>query len=217
MTYQLFDGPAGQGSGEFLRLALEAAGAPYVDVGRSSEAVLHSVVQDSRQPHPPFAKPFLKDGDLVIGQTAAILHHLAPTLKLVARSEQARVWTQQIQLTIEDMLLETEAAHTPDAAADFARKRIPQCLQWFDTIITRNPAGPRHLVAGKLSYADLSLLQLIEVWREQFPGATDAALAQTPMVAALLRRVAALPKVAAYWRSERRVRLAAPGAERGGV
>jgi glutathione S-transferase len=158
-----------------------------------------------------FAKPFLKDGDLVIGQTAAILHHLAPTLKLVARSEQARVWTQQIQLTIEDMLLETEAAHTPDAAADFARKRIPQCLQWFDTIITRNPAGPRHLVAGKLSYADLSLLQLIEVWREQFPGATDAALAQTPMVAALLRRVAALPKVAAYWRSERRVRLAGTG------
>ncbi|XVJ68232.1 MAG: glutathione S-transferase [Rhizobacter sp.] len=217
MTYQLHDGPAGQGSGEFLRLALEAAGAPYVDVGRGTQTSLHSLAQDSRQPHPPFATPFLQDGNLVMGQTAAILHHLAPTLKLVARSEQARVWTQQIQLTIEDMLLETEAARAPEASADFGHKRMPQCLQWFETIITRNPAGPRHLVAGKLSYADLSLLQLIEVWRQQFPGATDAALAQTPMVAALLRRVAALPKVAAYWRSERRVRLGAPGAERGGV
>ena len=202
MTYQLHDGPPGQGPGEFLRLALEAAGAPYVDVGRGSDAALHSATQDSRQPHPPFATPFLKDGEQVMGQTAAILHHLAPVLKLVARSEQARVWTQQIQLTIEDMLLETEAAHTAPA---FGCERIPLCLQWFETIITRNPAGPRHLVAGKLSYADLSLLQLIEVWRQQFPGATDAALDHAPMVAGLLRRVAALPKVAAYWRSERRV------------
>jgi glutathione S-transferase len=207
MTYQLHDGPAGQGSGEFLRLALEAAGAPYVDVGCGSEAVLHSMVQDSRQPHPPFATPFLIDGDLVMGQTAAILHHLAPTLKLVARSEQARVWTQQIQLTIEDMLLETEAARTQDASADFARKRMPQCLRWFETIITRNPAGPRHLVAGKLSYADLSLFHLIEVWRRQFPGETAAALHQAPMVAGLLRRVASLPKVAAYLRKEGRIGL----------
>ena len=205
MTYQLFDGPAGQGTGEFLRLALEAAGAPYTDVGRGSEAALHSMVQDTRQPHPPFTTPFLKDGDLVMGQTAAILHHLAPTLKLVARSEQARVWTQQIQLTIEDMLLETEAARTPDTSAEFARKRMPQCLQWFETIITRNPAGPRHLVAGKLSYADLSLFHLIDVWRREFPDAIAAALDHAPMVAGLLRRVAALPKVATYWRSERRV------------
>jgi glutathione S-transferase len=205
MTYQLHDGPAGQGTGEFLRLALEAAGAPYVDVERGTQAGLPSLAQDSRQPHPPFATPFLKDGDLVMGQTAAILHHLAPTLKLVARSEQARVWTQQIQLTIEDMLLETEAARASDAAAHFARHRLPPCLSWFETIITRNPAGPRHLVAGKLSYADLSLFQLLETWRHVFPEATAAALARTPMVAALLRRVATLPKVAAYLRSERRL------------
>ncbi len=204
MTYQLHDGPPGQGSGEFLRLALEAAGAPYVDVGRGSDAALHSATQDSRQPHPPFATPFLKDGDLVMGQTAAILHHLAPVLKLVARSEQARVWTQQIQLTIEDMLLETEAARASHTASAFGHERIPLCLQWFETIITRNPAGPRHLVAGKLSYADLSLFQLLETWRHVFPEATAAALARTPMLVALLQRVAALPKVAAYVRSERR-------------
>jgi glutathione S-transferase len=205
MTYELHDGPSGQGPGEFLRLALEAAGAAYVDVGRGSDVASRSAMQDSGQIHPPFALPFLKDGDLVMGQTAAILHHLAPTLKLVARSEQARVWTQQIQLTIEDMLAETEAARASHASVNFVRERIPLCLQWFETIVTRNPAGSRHLVAGKLSYADLSLLQLIDVWRHEFPDATAAALAQTPLVAALLRRVAALPKVAAYWCSERRV------------
>jgi glutathione S-transferase len=208
MTYQLHDGPAGQGTGEFLRLALEAAGAPYLDVGRGTQAGLHSMVQDSRQPHPPFATPFLKDGDLVMGQSAAILHHLAPVLKLVARSEQARVWTQQIQLTIEEMLRETEVAGAMDALSDFGRERIPLCFQWFDTILSRNPAGPRHLVAGKLSYADLSLLQLVDTWRRLVPEATAAALASKPMVAALLQRVVALPKVAAYWRS---VRRAQPG------
>lgn len=207
MTYQLHDGPAGQGSGEFLRLALEAAGAPYVDVGRGSDAALHRAMQDSRQSHPPFTTPFLQDGDWVMGQTAAILHHLAPALKLVARNEQARMWTQQIQLTIEGMLRETESVRAMNPSSTLGRERIPVCLQWFETILTRNPAGSRHLVAGKLSYADLSLFHLIDVWQFEFPDATAAALANTPMVGALLNRVAASPKVAAYLCSERRARL----------
>jgi glutathione S-transferase len=205
MTYQLHDGPAGQGSGEFLRLALEAAGAAYVDVSRGAPAVSPSALQITRQPHLPFSTPFLQDGDLVMGQTAAILHHLAPVLKLVARSEQARVWTQQIQLTIEDMLRDTEAALASKTAPAFGSDRVPVCLQWFETILSRNPAGPRHLVGGKLSYADLSLFQLLETWRHFVPEATAAALTCTPKVFALLQRVAALPKVAAYLRSERRL------------
>jgi glutathione S-transferase len=204
MTYQLHDGPPGQGDGEFLRLALEAAGAAYVDVGRGTSAGLPRASEDARQVHPPFTAPFLQDGDLVMGQTAAILHHLAPVLKLVARSEQARVWTQQIQLTIEGMLRETEAAHASNTAPFFGLERMPVCLQWFETILSRNPAGPRHLVAGKLSYADLSLFQLFETWRYLLPQTTAAALTRTPLVDALLRRVAALPRVAAYLRSERR-------------
>ena len=34
MAYELFYWPSIQGRGEFVRLALEAAGAPYVDVAR---------------------------------------------------------------------------------------------------------------------------------------------------------------------------------------
>ena len=96
MAYELHYWPTIQGRGEFVRLALEAAGAPYVDVARGTAsgqglpAMLH-VLQDAGETHPPFAPPFLKDGNMLVGQTAAILHHLAPQLKLVARSEQARV------------------------------------------------------------------------------------------------------------------------------
>ena len=70
-------------------------------------------VRDPDGTHPPFAPPFLKDGDLLVGQTIAILQYLAPTLKLVARSEQARVWTHQIQLTICDMVAEAHDTHHP--------------------------------------------------------------------------------------------------------
>ena len=226
MAYELHYWPTIQGRGEFVRLALEAAGAPYVDIARGAEEaglglpVMLRQLKDGKAVHPPFAPPFLKDGDFVVGQTAVILHYLAPTLKLVARSEQARVWTQQIQLTIADMVTEAHDAHHPLGAGlyyedqkpealrraqSFCRERIPKFLQWFEAIVVRNPAGSRHLVGGKLSYADLSLFQLVAGLRYAFPHATQRALAKTPGVVQLHQRVAALPKVAAYLRSERRI------------
>jgi glutathione S-transferase len=226
MTYQLFYWPTIQGRGEFVRLALEAAGAPYTDVARGAEdsgqgvPALLRCLQDPQVVHPPFAPPFLKDGAVLVGQTAAILHHLAPKLKLVARSEQARLWTQQIQLTLCDAVTEAHDTHHPVGpdlyyedqkpeslrrAREFCSKRMPKFLQWFERIVTRNPAGSRYLVGGKLSYADLSLFQLVEGLRYAFPRAADRALAKTPAVTLLHDRVAALPRVAAYLRSERRI------------
>ncbi|MBC7717311.1 MAG: glutathione S-transferase family protein [Pseudorhodobacter sp.] len=236
MAYELHYWPTIQGRGEFVRLALEAAGASYVDVARGVpsdaltltptptptrglDAMLH-VLADDTLVYPPFAPPFLKDGALMVGQTAAILHYLGPTLKLVGRSEQARVWTQQIQLTIADMVAEVHDTHHPistdlfyedqqpqalQRSQEFCRERIPKFLQWFEHIVQRNPAGPRHLVGGRLSYADLSLFQLVEGLRYAFPRAAARALADTPGVMAIHSSVAALPKVAAYLRSERRI------------
>lgn len=226
MAYELHYWPTIQGRGEFVRLALEAAGAPYVDVARGAEgsgrglpATLR-LMDDATLAHPPFAPPFLKDGDLLVGQTAAILHYLAPQLKLVARSEQARVWTQQIHLTIADMVDEAHDTHHPVStglyyedqkpealrcAQAFCSERLPKFMQWFESIVARNPAGPRHLVGGRLSYADLSLFQLVEGLRYAFPKASEKALAKAPLVVQLHHRVAALPRVAAYLRSERRV------------
>ena len=226
MAYELHYWPTIQGRGEFVRLALEAAGAAYLDVARGAEdagcgmpAMLRRLHVGSSV-HPPFAPPFLKDGELLIGQTAAILHHLAPALKLVGRSEAARVWTQQIQLTIADMVSEAHDTHHPvdsglhyeaqlpearRRAAAFCATRITKYLQWFEAIVVRNPAGPRHLVGGRLSYADLSLFQLIEGLRYAFPNAAERTLARTPAIVDLHDRVAALPRVAAYLHSERRL------------
>ena len=119
MTYELHYWPTIQGRGEFIRLAFEAAGVAYIDVARGREDAGHGVpalmrlLHAAAAPHPPFAPPILKHGAVVIGQTAAILQYLAPTLRLVARSEQARIWTQQIQLTIADMVTEAHDTHHP--------------------------------------------------------------------------------------------------------
>ncbi|CAN5137446.1 glutathione S-transferase [soil metagenome] len=232
MAYELHYWPTIQGRGEFVRLALEAAGASYIDVARGAEAAGQGLPamlryletdQRGRSPAsftPPFAPPFLKDGDVVIGQTAAILHYLAPELKLIARSERSRAWTQQIQLTIADMVTEAHDTHHPVAgglfyedqkpealrrAAEFCSTRMPKFLQWFERILVCNPAGPRHLVAGKLSYADLSLFQLVEGLLYAFPNAAASTLASTPGVMQLHQRIKTLPKIAAYLQSDRRI------------
>jgi glutathione S-transferase len=79
MAYEFYYWPSIQGRGEFVRLTLEEAGAEYIDVARRPEsegggvATLMAFLEREDIACPPFAPPFLKDGDVLIGQTAAIL------------------------------------------------------------------------------------------------------------------------------------------------
>ena len=226
MSYQLHYWPGIQGRGEFIRLALEAAGASYVDIahgdasnGQGLPALLH-YLQDESVTRPPFACPLLVDGKHVIGQTAAILLYLGPRLKLVGASETDRLWTHQIQLTIADAVNEAHGTHHPlggglyyedqkleafQAAKEFRTQRIPKYLGWLETVLTRNPKGDKHLVGARLSYADLSLFQLVEGLLYAFPKATTRALKKTPLLLALHDWVAQQSRVAAYLCSERRI------------
>jgi glutathione S-transferase len=182
MPYQLHYWPTIQGRGEFVRLALEAAGADYVDVAREppshggGEAALGRSLKDTSRTRAPFAPPFLVDGEIVVGQTAAILLYLGPRLGLAGTGEADALWTHQLQLTVADAVAEAHDAHHPlsiglyyedqrEAAAQRARsfreERIPKFLGWFEEVLRRNPAGDRHLVGDALTYADLSLFQLV--------------------------------------------------------
>ncbi|MCZ8293046.1 MAG: glutathione S-transferase [Hylemonella sp.] len=226
MPYELHYWPGIQGRGEFVRLALEAAGVPYVDVARGDEsagqgvpALLH-YLNDGSVARPPLACPVLVDGKHVIGQTAAILLYLGPRLKLVGASEADRLWTHQIQLTIADAVDQAHNTHHPvgsslyyedqkpealRAAQEFRSQRIPKFLGWLEAILARNPKGSQHLVGERLSYADLSLFQLVEGLLYAFPKATRRALKKTPLVLALRDRVAGHRRVSVYLRSERRI------------
>ena len=221
MTYELYYWPGIQGRGEFVRLALEEAGAPYVDVARErGTGELMRLWDGEAIATPSFAPPFLRDGKVVVGQTANILLYLGERLGLAPKAEAAKLWTHQIQLTIVDLVTEAHDTHHPLGGAFyyeeqkpeslrraklFRDERMPRFLAWFEAILARNPKGEKHLVGARLSYADLSLFQAVAGLRYAFPKAMAKRLAEAPKVAALSERIAARPRIAAYLASDRRI------------
>lgn len=221
MPYELYYWPGLQGRGEFVRLALEEAAANYVEVVRSEGVgALMGIWQSSDLTTPPLAPPILKHGSKVIAQTTAILLYLGDRHRLAPKSEAARLWTHQIQLTIADLVVEAHDVHHPlggdfyyedqkpeaaRRASLFRKTRMPTFLGWFETILARNPKGDGHLVGARLTYADLSLFQAVEGLRYAFPKAASRALKKTPRVVALRDRIGKRPRIANYLASDRRI------------
>ena len=223
MRYQLYYWPGIPGRGEFVRLALEEAGADYIDVARmpgKSRGVgaMMKLLGSPRVRQPPFAPPFLKAGPLIIGQTANILLFLGGRHALAPRQEAGRLWTHQLQLTIADFVVEIHDTHHPLAnslyyeqqrsaakkrAAHFVQQRAPKFLGYFERVLERSDG--HHLVGRKLTYADLSLFQIVAGLRYAFPKAMKRLEKKAPRVIALHERAAQRPRIAAYLASERRI------------
>jgi glutathione S-transferase len=223
MPYELYYWPEIQGRGEFVRLALEEAGAQYVDVARQPAKgggvpAMMALIDGQQVRHPPFAPPFLRTGRLLIGQTANILQYLGPRHGLAPAGEAARLWTHQLQLTIADLVGEVHDTHHPVAsslyyddqrqeakrrAADFRQSRIPKYLGYFESVLERS--GGRYLLGRRLTYADLSLFQVVEGLRYAFPKAMARLEKKITRVIDLHGAVAGRPRLKAYLASERRI------------
>lgn len=225
MRYELFYWPGIQGRGEFVRLALEDAGAPYLDVGLGDAddglglPAIDSYLNGDATPRPPFAPPFLKAGNLVISHVANILQFLGPPLNLVPDNEPARYWIHGLQLTLSDWVAEIHDIHHPIGptlfyqqqqrearrrAALFLEQRLPRFLGYFEQVLEQNPAGPGYLAGAEHCYADLSLFQVIRGLQYAFPLAMAAQQPRVPKVLALVDRVAQRPNIKAYLQSDRR-------------
>lgn len=222
MRYELYYWPSIQGRGEFVRMALEEAGADYVDVARCKggmDAMLR-LLDGKRVARPSYAPPFLKAGRLLIGQTANILLYLGSRHRLAPADEPGRLWAHQLQLTIADLVVEAHDTHHPIAgglyyedqrreakrrAGDFLAQRAPKFLGYFERVLERNSKGEKHLVGGRLTYPDLSLFQIVAGLRYAFPRAMRRLDRKHWRVAALHDRVAERPRIAAYLASDRRL------------
>lgn len=222
--YELFYWPGIPGRGEYVRLALEEAGAPYVDVAREREGGMDEMtelMEAGGNRRPSFAPPFLRDGRLVVGQVAAILFYLGPRLRLAPKSEAGALWTHQIELTITDFVAEAHDVHHPVGvglyyedqkkeaarrAEDFRSARMPKFLDWFEAVLEANGATKTkpHLVGRSLTYADLSLFHTVDGLLYAFPKASARLLRNRPLVAALHASVRKRPRIARYLESERR-------------
>jgi glutathione S-transferase len=223
--YELYYWPTIQGRGEFVRLTLERAGAAYTDMARESgkgagvAAMMH-LLQSHAVARPPFAPPFLKVGRLLIGQTANILQYLGARHGLAPKSESGRLWTHELQLTIADFLAETHDTHHPVAvslyykdqkkearrkAMDFLKNRMPKFLGYFETILSRNARNDRFLLGARLTYADLSLFQIVAGLNYAFPRSMAKTARRYRRVYALYADIQADTRIAAYLASPRRI------------
>ena len=223
MRYELYYQPSIQGRGEFIRPALEDAGADYVDVARApnfGRPGIMKFLEDPSLARPPFAPSFLKAGKLLISQTANILQFLAPRLDLVPINEASRLWAHQLQLTIADWLHEAHDTHHPlgnalyyeeqtaeakKRAAIFTANRMPKFLGYFERILKHNSKGGDFILGKKVSYVDLSLFQMVEGLRYAFPRTMARLEPQYPRLIALHDRVIARSRIAAYLSSPRRL------------
>src|SRR6476620_10993409 len=168
--YELYYWPGIQGRGEFIRLALEDAALPYVDVARLPEkkgggiAAMMKVLKNHDDGLGHFAPPILKSGDLLISQTPNILAYLGARHGLVPNNEAARIHAHQLQLTIADFAVEIHDIHHPlgsslyyeeqkpeskRRASVFHRERLPKYLGYFERVLERNENGRGLYLVGR--------------------------------------------------------------------
>lgn len=219
MRYELYYWPSIQGRGEYVRLALEDAGADYVDVARERGTASMMALMDGKATDtPPFAPPFLKAGKMIIGQTANILLYLGARHGLAPKVEAGRLWVHQLQLTITDLVLEVHDTHHPlgpslyyeeqraaakKRTAEFWDERVPKYLGYFEGLITAR--GGSYVTGRRITYVDLSLFQIVAGLRYAFPKRMQKFEREIPGLVGLHDRVAARPNIEAYLASPRRI------------
>lgn len=223
MAYELYYWDGLQGRGEFVRLALEDAGAEYVDIARSgvgTQKMMEFLKGKHGYPDMPFAPPFLKDGDIIVSHVANILGYLGPRLGLAPKDERGRLFLQGLQLTVTDFVAEVHDTHHPISTDDyyedqkeaakarttaFLKYRLPKFMGYFERIIAGNPDKGGFVLGGSATYVDLSLFQLAEGLGYAFPRSMANFAKAYPKLEALRQTVMARPKIASYIKSGRRV------------
>ncbi|VBB75013.1 Putative glutathione S-transferase [Podospora comata] len=232
VPYRLIYWPGLPGRGEHIRLALEEAGAEYVDTAHLEDGINDVLAYNSgEQPKdetniPLFAPPILQHGDLVISQTPNILLYLGPRLGLVTDLENDPDGLYRINslaLTALDGLSnEPHDCHHPIAtglyyedqkeeskrkAEDYVKNRLPKFLGYFQRVLESKASGDGPwLYGGKLTYADLVLFQCLDGLMFMFPKATTKLEREGKhgKVFALHKAVAERPKIGSYLESSRR-------------
>lgn len=223
-VYRLYYWPGLPGRGEYVRLVLEEANVPYVDVARRPESegggvpALRRVLKGELGGVIPFAPPVLQHGSLVIAQTTNICRYLGRRHGLWPQSEEMDAVALQLQLTVADLVAEVHDTHHPisttlsfeeqedaaeAAAAAFRDHRISKFLGWFERVLKAN--GGTWMVGDRHTAVDLSVFQTMLGLHYAFPRAFERLSPTIPSLLSLQERVSALPNVAAYLSSGRRL------------
>ena len=226
MSYDLYYWPMIPGRGEYVRIVLEAGEADYRDVARLPESegggmdAMAAFMQGEGSRFIPFAPPFLVDGDVVVPQSSLGAAYAGEKLGLAPDGEVERQFARAVAVTTADLVAEAHDVHHPvgsglyyeDQKAEarrraegFREERIPKFLGWYESLLANNPSGSDFLVGKAMTYADLGLFHTVAGLYYAFPRRMAAIEAEYANIAELVAKVTAVPSVAAYLRSERRL------------
>jgi glutathione S-transferase len=126
----------------------------------------------------------------------------------------------QVQLTIADFVKEVHDTHHPISSQLyyedqkvqakrytelFWKHRVPKYLGYFEGLLKQS-GGP-YLLGRRVSYADLSLFQVVAGLRYAFPKRMKRFEREIPNLIALHDKAAARPRIKAYLGSKRRIAL----------
>ncbi|KAK6497155.1 hypothetical protein TWF506_004630 [Arthrobotrys conoides] len=194
--YELLYWPTLPGRGEYVRLALEAAGVAYKDTTNESKAGISSLIgvlnrdtiTGSDEP-PVLCPPVLRVLDnpqLLLSQTPNILLYLGDNEGL-SPTDENKYLVHQYTLTALDLGNEAHNVHHPIGislfyedqkpeslrfAKEFRSLRIPKFFGYFDKIVKYNRSKypeSKYLVGEKVSYADTTVWQVVDGVRHAFP------------------------------------------------
>ncbi|KAE8149809.1 glutathione S-transferase [Aspergillus avenaceus] len=226
--YELIYWPGIPGRGEFIRLALEEAGAEYTDTAHQEGGVqqvlslIDRKFQGDPSGPPPFAPPVLKHGDLRISQTPNILLYLGPRLGLTPSGDGAYQVNSLALTALDGLSNEPHDTHHPIAvelyyedqveeskrrAESYRTNRLPKFLSYFERVLAPQVAQGRPWLYGDtLTYADLVFYQCIDGLKFAFPRAVSRLerTGQYPNVFKLYETVKDRPRIKAYLESDRR-------------
>jgi glutathione S-transferase len=222
-VYELYYWPTIPGRGEFVRLVLEDADQPYVDIARLPEAEGGGVagLQRALAAAPlGLAPPMLKLGQTSICQTLQICNFVAKRQGRLPAGRSGESDAQHLAGTLYDFVVEIHNVHHPlssalhyeeqkteaaRAAMAFVEHRLPKFLGFFERCIEHNAGREPWLLGTDLSYVDLWLFQVTEGLRYAFPKTMSQRMGSYPKVASANDAVRARPPLASYLASERRI------------
>ncbi len=218
MTYDLWYWPGIQGRGEFVRLPMEAAGIEYGDRAREdgTEALMKDM--NARTGIKPYAPPYLVDGDFCIAQAAHIVSWLGEKHGFGGADETESLGLIQLQLVVTDIVAEVHDTHHPvdagayyddqkdaakRAAKGFRETRMPKYFDHFESALGAKD-GP-FVTGERWSHVDTSLFQLLCALEYAFPKRMATLMPDYPRLKACADAIEALPGIAAYLGSDRRI------------
>jgi len=220
--WKLYYWPGFPGRGEFVRLLLEEAQVPYIDVGnKEGVSEIMKFIKGENEGFPMAAPPIISRGNVTLSQTPNICFYLGRKYNLCPADEVESFHVNQLALSIADITKEVHDTHHPissalyyedqkDAAkkysSEFISKRIPKWIGYFERVLKSNShSNSEYLVGSGFTYVDLSLFHVVVGLEFAFPKAMAKIKSEYPLVFAHKDRIGGRPNISAYLKSSRRI------------